>query len=229
MTERRSKPRKTSHRPAARKPSRRSGKQPARAAKRGPARRPAVRPKAASRTAAAKPSPGTALLALARKIVRATQDPTGFALRDLYAEGAVSREATGEIATGLAELEEMKQGIHRVREDVEELLLFPQGTRSAGSRRAKSEIALDVFHQSGRREEFDGSSHRRFEEELVPSTHEQAAFLRQVQDARSAFSSLGERLLDVDVTAGLECGSGERLVGRGRGADVHYIDLRPRQ
>jgi ketosteroid isomerase-like protein len=109
VTARRSKPRKTSRRPAARKPSRRAkprpGRSPARAEKRAPARKPAARAKPAPRPAAAKPAPGGALLALARKIVRATQDPTAFALRDLYADGAVSREATGEISTGIAELE----------------------------------------------------------------------------------------------------------------------------
>jgi len=57
----------------------------------------------------ARPKPrraaGSGLPALARKIVRATRQPQRFDLRDLYAEGAVSREATGAIATGLAELE----------------------------------------------------------------------------------------------------------------------------
>jgi ketosteroid isomerase-like protein len=84
MTARRSKSRKTTRRPAARKASRAS---------------------ASKRPRAAKPAPGSALLALARRIVRATQDPKGFAMRDLYAEGAVSREANGQIATGIAELE----------------------------------------------------------------------------------------------------------------------------
>ena len=99
MSARRSKPRKPARRPATRKASRSKSKARPRAAKR------AARPKAAARARAAKPAAGSALVALARRIVRATQDPTGFALRDLYAEGAVSREASGDVATGIAELE----------------------------------------------------------------------------------------------------------------------------
>ena len=99
MSARRSKSRKAARRPAARKASRSKGSRRPRAAKR------AARPKAAARDRAAKPAAGSALLALARRIVRATQDPAGLTLRDLYAEGAVSREATGDVATGIAELE----------------------------------------------------------------------------------------------------------------------------
>ena len=101
MAARRPKPRKKSRkaptrRRGARKPSRAkaSAARPRAAAKRKPAAR-------AAKTAA----PGAALAALVRRIVRATQDPSGFSLRDLYAEGAVSREANGHIATGIAELE----------------------------------------------------------------------------------------------------------------------------
>ena len=105
MTARRSKPRKASRRPAARKASRSSASKRPRAAKRGAVAKRAARPKTAARAGAAKPAPGSGLLAFARRIVRATQDPKGFAMRDLYAEGAVSREATGQIASGIAELE----------------------------------------------------------------------------------------------------------------------------
>jgi ketosteroid isomerase-like protein len=58
----------------------------------------AARPKAAAGS-------GSALAAFARKIVRATQDPSLLDLRDLYAEGCVSREATGNVDTGFAGLE----------------------------------------------------------------------------------------------------------------------------
>jgi ketosteroid isomerase-like protein len=100
MSSRRSKPSKPARRPAARKASR------SKTSKRPRAAKPAARPKAAARAAKpAAPAAGSALVALARRIVRATQDPTGIALRDLYAESAVSREATGDVATGIAELE----------------------------------------------------------------------------------------------------------------------------
>ena len=86
--------------PKARKPRRAAARQAKLSKARAGAKR-SARPKSAARPAA----PGAALLALARRIVRATQDPTGFSLRDFYADGAVSREANGSIATGLGELE----------------------------------------------------------------------------------------------------------------------------
>src|SRR5262245_39384829 len=95
MATRKSKPRKksTSRKPAKRAKGR-AGKPSARAPRR--ASKPKPKPKAAA---------GSPLAALARKIVRATQDPALFDLRDLYAEGAVSREANGNVATGIAGLE----------------------------------------------------------------------------------------------------------------------------
>ncbi len=98
MATRKSKPRKSGSRAPARNPAKR-----AKTAKAGKARKRA----ASARRPAAKPRPaaGSALAAFARRIVRATQDPALFDLRDLYAEGAVSREATGDVATGIAGLE----------------------------------------------------------------------------------------------------------------------------
>ena len=95
MATRKSKPRKSTSRARAGKPAKRAkaGKAGKRAAR---ARRPAEKPKAAA---------GSALAAFARKIVRAAQDPARFDLRDLYAEGVVSCEATGDVATGIAGLE----------------------------------------------------------------------------------------------------------------------------
>jgi ketosteroid isomerase-like protein len=78
---------------------RRAAKAPAPAAK-----APASAAKAPARAAAT--GSGSGLLELARQIVRATQDPALFDFADLYAPDAVSREATGAIARGLAELEE---------------------------------------------------------------------------------------------------------------------------
>jgi len=109
MATRRKKASKAGRRPAARKssPARskarkasasRKGAKPQKTAARGAAR-------ASARTASPRAAAGSALLALARKIVRATQEPARFDLRDLYAEGAVSREASGDVATGFAELE----------------------------------------------------------------------------------------------------------------------------
>jgi ketosteroid isomerase-like protein len=95
MATRRPKPRKRGSRRSA-------GKAGKAKSKRAPDKRAT---KAAPRAAKAKPAPGSALLAFARRIVRATQDPALFDLRDLYAEGCVSREATGDVATGLAALE----------------------------------------------------------------------------------------------------------------------------
>jgi len=96
MATRKSKPRKksTSRKPAKRAKGR-AGKRSA-TARSAPARRPAPKPKTAA---------GSPLAALARKIVRATQDPALFNLRELYAEGAVSREASGQVDTGIAGLE----------------------------------------------------------------------------------------------------------------------------
>jgi ketosteroid isomerase-like protein len=55
---------------------------------------------------ARKPAAKTASLdALARKIVRAT-NLTEFPLHDLYTEDAISEEATGDVARGIAGLEE---------------------------------------------------------------------------------------------------------------------------
>ena len=78
--------------------SSRKGAKPQKTAARGAA-------KASARTASPRAAAGSGLLALARKIVRATREPERFDLRDLYAEGAVSREASGDVATGFAELE----------------------------------------------------------------------------------------------------------------------------
>jgi ketosteroid isomerase-like protein len=75
-----------------------------RPAKRAKAARAPKRP-AKARAAKAKAARAPDTAALARKIVRMTQDPSLFDLRELYAEGAVSREATGNVATGFAELE----------------------------------------------------------------------------------------------------------------------------
>jgi ketosteroid isomerase-like protein len=95
MAPRKSKPRKSTSRARAGKAARptKAGKGARRAAK---APRRAAKPKAAA---------GSGLAAFARKIVRATQDPSLFDLRDLYAEGCVSREGTGDVATGIAGLE----------------------------------------------------------------------------------------------------------------------------
>ena len=93
MAPRKSKPRKSTGR-AGRSAGRRKAGKPARA---GRAPRRAAKPK---------PAAGSSLASLARKIVRATSDPSRFDLRDLYAEGCVSREASGAVATGIAGLEE---------------------------------------------------------------------------------------------------------------------------
>jgi ketosteroid isomerase-like protein len=92
---------KRSRKPAPRKAARKA------AAKRAPRKAPKQGPKKA---AARKPAAGSDLEALARRIVRATQNTALFDLRQLYAEGATSREATGDVATGYAGLEaKMKQ------------------------------------------------------------------------------------------------------------------------
>ena len=110
MATRRTKPSKSGRKPAARKSSSARSK----ARKASASRRTVAKPQKAAARGSAKASVGTAkpraaagsgLLALARKIVRATREPERFDLRDLYAEGAVSREASGDIATGFAELE----------------------------------------------------------------------------------------------------------------------------
>jgi ketosteroid isomerase-like protein len=65
-----------------------------------------ARARAASKPKArAKSSAASTLEALARRIVRATSLPT-FPLHELYAEGCVSEEATGDVARGIAGLEE---------------------------------------------------------------------------------------------------------------------------
>jgi hypothetical protein len=124
MATRRAKPRKTGRKPAARK----SSSRPSKARKKAASRRIAARPTKPAARAAAKASPKTAkpraaagsgLLALARKIVRATRNPQHFDLRDLYAEGAVSREASGAIATGFAELEAKLTGWNSMQERTE--------------------------------------------------------------------------------------------------------------
>ena len=98
MAPRKSKPRKGTGRT-------RSGRSAGRgkAGKRAGAGRRAAR--APRRAAKPKPAAGSSLASLARKIVRATSDPSRFDLRDLYAEGCVSREATGDVSTGFAGLE----------------------------------------------------------------------------------------------------------------------------
>jgi ketosteroid isomerase-like protein len=94
-------------RTSARRPTGRKARPRARAAR--PARKSASRPAGQARARAAKPKASggdTGLAAFARKIVRVTQSPALLDLRELYAEGAVSREATGQVASGLAALEE---------------------------------------------------------------------------------------------------------------------------
>ena len=100
MAARKSKARKTTSRRSAR-PGKRT--QPG---KRTRLARTPKRPAQKARSAKPKAPRGADLLGFARKIVRATQDPALFELRDLYAEGAVSREATGDVATGFAALEQ---------------------------------------------------------------------------------------------------------------------------
>lgn len=101
MAARKSKARKTTSRRSAR-PDKRT--QPGKRTR--PGKRPPKRPAQKPRSAKPKAPQGADLLSFARKIVRATQDPALFDLRDLYAEGAVSREATGDVATGFAALEQ---------------------------------------------------------------------------------------------------------------------------
>jgi ketosteroid isomerase-like protein len=104
MASRPSKPRKKSKGRARAGKSAGARKAPKRAVagKRAAASR---RPRAAAKSKPAGAS-GSALAAFARKIVRATQDPANFDLRELYADGCVSREATGNVDTGFAGLEE---------------------------------------------------------------------------------------------------------------------------
>jgi ketosteroid isomerase-like protein len=93
MATRSKKSRKPAPRKAARKaaPKKAARKAARKAAKRAPApKRPAVL---------------SALEAFARRIVRATQNTALFDLRQLYAENATSREATGDVATGYSGLE----------------------------------------------------------------------------------------------------------------------------
>ena len=93
---------KKSRKPAPRKAARKA------AAKRAPLKAAKKAPKKAA--APKKPAAGSDLEALARRIVRATQNTALFDLRQLYTEGATSREATGDVATGYAGLEaKMKQ------------------------------------------------------------------------------------------------------------------------
>jgi ketosteroid isomerase-like protein len=73
---------------------------PARKAVKPTRARAASKPKARARASAA-----STLEALARKIVRATSLPS-FPLRELYTEDCVSEEATGDVARGIAGLEE---------------------------------------------------------------------------------------------------------------------------
>ena len=101
MATRKSKPRKSTSRARAGKPAKRA--KAGKAGKTGQAGKRAAR--APRRAEKPKAAAGSALAAFARKIVRAAQDPARFDLRDLYAEGVVSREATGDVATGIAGLE----------------------------------------------------------------------------------------------------------------------------
>ena len=82
------------------KPKKTSGSK----AKQKPARAGSKRARVA-RPKAAKASAGSRLEALARKIVRATSQPT-FSLREYYSEDCVSEEATGDVSRGIAGLEE---------------------------------------------------------------------------------------------------------------------------
>jgi ketosteroid isomerase-like protein len=82
-----------------------AGRRGARATRGGKSRAKAKRPPAKARAAKPKAARAPDLGAFARRIVRAAQDPALFQLRDLYAEGVVSREATGDVATGFAGLE----------------------------------------------------------------------------------------------------------------------------
>jgi ketosteroid isomerase-like protein len=115
MATRRSKPRKSGRRSSAGRSGKagssgKAGKASRRGAKsrRAAGARAAKAPRRAAKAPPRAAQPKTsdsALVALARRIVQATQDPTLFELADLYAPDAVSREATGAVAKGLAELE----------------------------------------------------------------------------------------------------------------------------
>src|SRR5262245_29496483 len=102
MSARRSKPRKKKA-PARRSAARKRSRPKASRARRPAAKRGARKP--ATRAAKALAAPAAALAALVRRIVHATQDPSAFSLRELYAEGPASPEANGHVATGLDELE----------------------------------------------------------------------------------------------------------------------------
>ncbi len=100
---------KTARRKAARKKAGRKKADRKKAGHKKAGRKKAVRKKGARRTAKKKaaPSRASAMLSLARKIVRATVgDPSQFSFGDLYAEGCTSTEATGETVTGFGGLEQ---------------------------------------------------------------------------------------------------------------------------
>lgn len=82
--------------------------------KRAPARRGAAGAKARG-ARAARPDRGAALAAFARKIVKATSDPS-YPFTELYAEDCTSTEATGQTYAGRGGIEEKLKGWEQMQE-----------------------------------------------------------------------------------------------------------------
>ncbi len=113
--------RKSATRRGAKKSARKKAlrKKPARkkALRKKPARRKAVRKKPARRRAGSgRASRASAVELLARKIVRATHNPSHFKASDFYAENCVSREAAGDPASGIAGIEAKMQEWNKFQE-----------------------------------------------------------------------------------------------------------------
>ena len=107
-----SKKRPASRKAARKSATRRGAKKSARkkSLRKKPARRKAVRKKPARRRAGSgRASGASALELLARRIVRATHNPSHFQASDFYAENCVSREAAGDPASGIAGIEAKMQ------------------------------------------------------------------------------------------------------------------------
>ena len=121
----------------------------------------------------------------------------------------------------------MQQRVDGVRQHVEELEVRAQrlGSPCAGPHRPEREVALDVVQGPEAREQLERAPRRRLEQQLVAGAHAQALLRGQREDPLGRFGGLGEGLLDVDVAAGLEGLARQRLVRRGRRADVHHVDL----
>ena len=115
--------------------------------------------------------------------------------------------------------------VHRVRQDV--LHLIDRGDRAP--HHLEGEVALDVHQAADLRQVLPHAERRRLEQHLMPGAHLHAALGGAAENPRGLVRRRRERLLDVDVAAGVDRLERQLGVRGGRRHDVHHVRPRLRE